>query len=146
VTAARAPQSAMRLRLRCLMNCRRFMESPPVPTPSSKLRLSQEASLCVTAKSDWRALLCRRHRATSLTGRRPSESRLRYARLQQGFATSEIGFRAQFAQHHAPASNVRFGSITDIATPSINVRYSPESRHASARLGCPLSAKRRHSR
>src|SRR5262249_36643761 len=39
------------------------------------------------------------------------------ARLQQGFATSEMGFRGQFAQQQSQAAHVRFGSKADIAAP-----------------------------
>jgi hypothetical protein len=44
--------------------------------------------------------------------------------------------RNDFAQ----AWDVRFGSLADISQSSLHVRFTPESRHSSAPLGCPLCA------
>jgi hypothetical protein len=65
--------------------------------------------------------------------------------LQQGFATGEMGFKGQFARHHLSAADVRFGSKADMAKCETNVRFTPKSGHALSTLGCPLSAKSRHS-
>jgi len=62
-------------------------------------------------------------------------------RLQQGFAASEMGFRAQFAQHQALAADVRFGSKSDIDAALTNFRFTPESRHLSPQPAHPLCAK-----
>jgi len=50
-------------------------------------------------------------------------------RLQQGFATGEMGFRGQFARQQSRAAHVRFGSKADIAESKSNVRFTPESGH-----------------
>jgi hypothetical protein len=39
---------------------------------------------------------------------------------------------------------VRCGSKADILAVSRHVRFTPESGHSAARLGCPLCAKSRH--
>ena len=36
--------------------------------------------------------------------------------------------------------NVRFGSLADIKERQSHVRFTPESRHSSAPVACPLSA------
>jgi hypothetical protein len=38
-------------------------------------------------------------------------------------------------------ANVRFGSLADIGQPIRDVRFTPDSRHSSAQVGCPLCAK-----
>src|SRR6516164_5052835 len=50
-------------------------------------------------------------------------------RLQQGFATDEMGFRGQFAQQQSCAAHVRFGSKADIAASLSDVRFTPKSGH-----------------
>ena len=41
-------------------------------------------------------------------------------------------------------SHVAIGSVTDIAPPRINVRFTPESGHWLSALECPLCAKSGH--
>ena len=50
-------------------------------------------------------------------------------RLQQGFATGEMGFRGQFARQQSLAAHVRFGSEADIFGGLRDVRFTPESGH-----------------
>ncbi len=42
----------------------------------------------------------------------------------------------QSAQQQSGAAHVRFGSLADIATPSSDVRCTPESGHRPVRLFC----------
>ena len=50
-------------------------------------------------------------------------------RLQQGFATGEMGFRGQFAQQQSETAHVRFGTKADIVHRLADVRFTPESGH-----------------
>jgi len=61
-------------------------------------------------------------------------------RLQQGFATSGMGFRGQFAGQQSSAAHVRFGSKADIARDQVNVRFTPKSGHWNSAAKCPLCA------
>jgi hypothetical protein len=45
----------------------------------------------------------------------------------------------------ARTTDVRFGSKADVTLLNIDVRFAPESGHSSARSGCLLWAKNRHS-
>jgi hypothetical protein len=48
-------------------------------------------------------------------------------RLQQGFATRGMGFRAHFARQQFSEAHVRFGSKADVTLLNFNVRFTPES-------------------
>jgi len=65
-------------------------------------------------------------------------------RLQQGFATGEMGLDRHFAWQQSSGPNVRFGSKADIPACAINVRFTPKSGHQLSALRCPLCAKSRH--
>src|SRR5215469_8861981 len=67
-------------------------------------------------------------------------------RWHQGFATSEMGFREQFAGTQSRAAHVRFGSKADISACLQHVRFTPKSGHSSTQLPCLLCAKSRHPR
>jgi hypothetical protein len=41
-------------------------------------------------------------------------------------------------------SDVRFGSLADMTDRLCHVRFTPDSGHSSAQVGCPLSANTRH--
>jgi hypothetical protein len=56
-----------------------------------------------------------------------------------------MGQRDPFATQQFLAAHVRFGSKADIAVRPRNVCFTPESRHSSAQLPCPLCAKSGHS-
>jgi hypothetical protein len=60
-------------------------------------------------------------------------------RLQQGFATGETGFRAQFAQQQFCRAHVCFGSKADISECPSDVRFTPKSGHWLMAIG--MSAK-----
>ena len=62
-------------------------------------------------------------------------------RLQQGFATGEMGFKDQAATQRSLAAHVRFGSKADIEAHPRNVRFTPKSGHRVSALACPLCAK-----
>jgi hypothetical protein len=66
-------------------------------------------------------------------------------RLQQGFATGEMGFNDQFALQKSGVADVRFGSIADIHTYSADVCFTPKSGHRNSFAECPLSVKRGYS-
>jgi hypothetical protein len=66
------------------------------------------------------------------------------ARLQQGFATDEMGFRGQFAQQQSEPAHVRFGSKADIGEGPTDVRFTPKSGHWLSVSGCPLCANSGH--
>jgi len=55
-----------------------------------------------------------------------------------------MGFRGQFVQQQSETAYVRFGSKADISACPRHVRFTPKSRHSSARLACPLCAKSGH--
>jgi hypothetical protein len=42
------------------------------------------------------------------------------------------------------SQNVRFGSLADMTDRSCHVRFTPDSGHSSAQVGCPLSANSGH--
>jgi hypothetical protein len=46
-------------------------------------------------------------------------------RLQQGFATGEMGFRGPAAKQQFGAANVRFGSKADMRSADRRVRFGP---------------------
>ena len=48
-------------------------------------------------------------------------------RLQQGFATGEIGFKDQAATQRSLAAHVRFGSKADIGACPRDVRFTPKA-------------------
>jgi hypothetical protein len=50
-------------------------------------------------------------------------------RLQQGFATRGMGFRAHFARQQFSEAHVRFGSKADILAVHRHVRFTPKSGH-----------------
>jgi hypothetical protein len=50
-------------------------------------------------------------------------------KLQQGFSTGEMGFKAQFAQQQSWAAHVRFGSKADMKLCNRDVRFTPKSGH-----------------
>jgi hypothetical protein len=50
-------------------------------------------------------------------------------RLQQGFATGEMGSDRHFAWQQSLGPNVRFGSKADIKAYPRDVRFTPKSGH-----------------
>src|SRR5690242_16741773 len=55
-----------------------------------------------------------------------------------------MGFRDQFAQQQSLAAHIRFASKADIEARPRRVRFTPESGHRRAALGCPLCAMSGH--
>jgi hypothetical protein len=55
-----------------------------------------------------------------------------------------MGFRGQVARQQSQPPDVAEGSKGDIAAVLIYVRFTPESRHSSAQLLCPLWATNGH--
>ena len=52
---------------------------------------------------------------------------------------------AALTAHREPTRPpVRFGSLADITARSRHVRFTPDSGHSSAQVGCPLSANSGH--
>jgi hypothetical protein len=62
-------------------------------------------------------------------------------RLQQGFATGEMGFRGQFARQQSWTSHVLVGSKADISPCPRHVRFTPKSGHTLAQLMSTLCHK-----
>jgi hypothetical protein len=62
-------------------------------------------------------------------------------RLQQGFATGEMGFRGQFARQQSRAAHVRFGSLAAAPADGGHVRFTPESCRGCRRPARQLRAK-----
>jgi hypothetical protein len=56
-----------------------------------------------------------------------AEDRAWPVQLQQGFATSGMGISGDVARQQSCVAHVRFGSKADMASPSSDLRFTPES-------------------
>jgi hypothetical protein len=113
------------------------MASPP-RLPSLK-RLSAICGECPAANFHRHAavgILNVRNRRRSRSVRTAGRCRVYFGR--------DPGVRGQFARHQSRAAHGRFGSKADIASRPPHVRFTAESGHCRAALGCPLCATCRH--